>query len=136
MKKDTLYENYIKDKDFERIMMQEDLIMDVTETFCEILEREKIKKNTLAKFMGKTKGYISQLLGGGRNLTLRSIADLAFHLGYNIKIEFTKKRSLNKQNVHVVNWNVNQKKCDEYSQRLMLPTIISALGINFLRIAS
>ena len=109
MKNETLYEKYIKDKDFERIMMQEDLIMDVTETFCEILERERINKSTLAKLMGKTKGYLSQLLGGGRNLTLRSMADLAFHLGYIVKVEFTKKRSLKKQDVFTLTWNQTQK---------------------------
>lgn len=135
MKNETLYEKYIKDKDFERIMQQEEIIMDVTENFCEILEREKIKKSTLAKFMGKTKGYISQLLGGGRNLTLRSMADLAFHLGYTVKVEFTKKRSLKKQNVHVVNWNVAQKK------EMSMPEIKVAddyqyLGDKFSRIAS
>ena len=109
MKNETLYETYIKDKEFERIMMQENLIMDVTENFCDILEREKINKSTLAKFMGKTKGYISQLLGGGRNLTLRSMVDLAFHLGYEITITLKKRKSLKKQDVFTLPWNPTQK---------------------------
>ena len=83
--------------------------MDVTEKFCEILEQENINKSTLAKFMGKTKGYISQLLGGGRNLTLRSMADLAFHLGYEISIAFQKRKSYSKKEVFTLPWSKNQK---------------------------
>ena len=93
MNKKTLYEEYIEDKEFERLMAQEDLIMDVTENFCALLEEEKINKSTLAKIMGKTKGYISQLLNGGKNLTLRSMADVAFSLGYIVRVTLTKKEA-------------------------------------------
>ena len=61
MKANTLYDKYMEDKEFERLMAQEDLIMDVTEGFCEILEEKGIKRIALAEMLGKTKGYISQL---------------------------------------------------------------------------
>jgi transcriptional regulator with XRE-family HTH domain len=87
----TLFDKYMEDEDFARLMAQEDLIMDVTESFCEVLEREKINRSDLAKKMGKTKGYISQLLNGGKNLTLRSISDLAFSLGRSVKFSVVHK---------------------------------------------
>lgn len=105
MKKKTMYDEYMKDKEFERLMMQEDLIMDITEDFCELLDKEKINRSTLAKIMGKTKGYISQLLNGGRNLTLRSIADLAYYLGYSVSIQFNKKAIMDDKNSFKLGWD-------------------------------
>lgn len=68
-----------------------DFIMDVTESICEILEDKKIERKDLAKKMKKTKGYISQLLNGNRNMTLNTLAEIAFVLGYTPKIEFEEK---------------------------------------------
>lgn len=109
MDKKTLYEEYVEDTEFERLMAQEDLIMDVTESFCALLEDEKISKSTLAKIMGKTKSYVSQLLNGGRNLTLRSMADIAYSLGYTIRVAFTKKKAVCNIYSFSTNWNVGRK---------------------------
>ena len=78
----TLLEKYLEDPEFARLMAQGDLIMEVTETLCELLEKEKISRKELADRLGKSKGFISQLLNGGRNLTLRTVADILHVLGY------------------------------------------------------
>jgi transcriptional regulator with XRE-family HTH domain len=65
-----------------RLLRQEELILDVTENICEASERGAVTRTELARRLGRTKGFISQLLGGGRNLTLRTIADVADALGY------------------------------------------------------
>jgi transcriptional regulator with XRE-family HTH domain len=80
----TLLEKYLEDPEFARLMAQEDLIMEVTETLCELLEQEKISRKELADRLGKTRGFISQLLNGGRNLTLRTVADILHVLGYKV----------------------------------------------------
>lgn len=113
----TLNDNNKKNNDLERLKMQEHLILDVTENFCEILENEGVNRSSLAKIMGKTKGYISQILNGGRNLTLRSMADLAYHLGYNITIQFQKKqtseRAENTAETVLIDWNLARRKTVE-----------------------
>lgn len=91
MQMKTLYDEYLKDKEFARIMAQEDLIMDVTENFCRIIEEEKLTRSKLAHIMGKTKGYVSQLMNGNRNITLRVLSDVAYHLGYNVKVVLRKR---------------------------------------------
>jgi transcriptional regulator with XRE-family HTH domain len=78
----TLSAEYLEDPEFARLMAQGDLIMEVTETLCELLEKEKISRKELADRLGKSKGFISQLLNGGRNLTLRTVADILHVLGY------------------------------------------------------
>ena len=82
----TLLEEYLEDPEFAKLMAQEDLILEVTETLCELLEREKISRKELADRLGKSKGFISQLLNGGRNLTLRTVADILHVLGYRVAL--------------------------------------------------
>lgn len=103
MKAKTLHDEYLKDKEFARIMAQEDLIMDVTEHFCKILQEENLSRSKLAHIMGKTKGYVSQLLNGNRNITLRVLSDVAYYLGYTAKISVQKINVKNEPlKLHVV----------------------------------
>lgn len=74
-----------------RLLQEEELILDVTEALSEMLERESVGRTALAQKLGKTKGFVSQILAGGRNLTLRTIADIADALGYRLRIVFFKE---------------------------------------------
>ena len=67
-----------------------DLIMDVTEAICGILESEGIERKELAVRIGKTKSYVSQVLNGSRNMTLATVADIALALGYKPVVRFEK----------------------------------------------
>ncbi len=87
----TILEEYLKDEEFRRLFAQEDLILEVTETLCKLLEKEKISRKELADRLGKTKGFISQLLNGGRNLTLRTVADILHVLGYRASLKAYKE---------------------------------------------
>jgi len=89
----TLLEKYLEDPEFARLMAQGDLIMEVTETICELLEKERISRKELADRLGKTKGFVSQLLSGGRNLTLRTVADILHFLGYRVALKPYKEES-------------------------------------------
>ena len=62
---------------YEQLLRQERLILDVTEQLAGALENSRVTQAELARRMGRTPGFVSQLLGGGRNLTLRTIADIA-----------------------------------------------------------
>ena len=84
--KKTLLDKYLEDPEFARLMAQGDLIMEVTETLCELLEKEKVSRKELADRLGKSKGFVSQLLNGGRNLTLRTVADILHVLGYRVAL--------------------------------------------------
>src|SRR6266849_8448298 len=72
-----------------RLLREEELILDVTEAVSEMLEEEGVTQTMLAQRLGKTKGFVSQILAGGRNLTLRTIADVADALGYRVRIAFS-----------------------------------------------
>jgi transcriptional regulator with XRE-family HTH domain len=82
----TLMDEFLEDPEFARLMAQGELIMEVTETLCELLEKEGISRKELAERLGKSKGFVSQLLNGGRNLTLRTVADILHVLGYKVTL--------------------------------------------------
>ncbi|RJR38730.1 MAG: XRE family transcriptional regulator [Deltaproteobacteria bacterium] len=84
--KTTILDEYLKDEEFRRLFAQEDLIMEVAETLCRLLEEENVSRKELAARLGKTKGFVSQLLNGGRNLTLRTVADILHVLGYRVSL--------------------------------------------------
>lgn len=60
-----------------RLLREEELILDVTEVLTECLHKRGITQTELATRLGKSKGFVSQVLAGGRNLTLRTVADIA-----------------------------------------------------------
>lgn len=70
-----------------------ELIMAVTESICEILEKEHITRKELADKIAKTKGFVSQLLNGSRNMTLSTLAEIAYSLGYMPTLSFARVTS-------------------------------------------
>lgn len=64
-----------------RLVAQELLITEVTEAIWEAMEHTDVTKSELAIRMGATKGYVSQVLKGSRNMTLRTLSDICFALG-------------------------------------------------------
>jgi transcriptional regulator with XRE-family HTH domain len=86
-RKKTDYERFEEaSAESRRLLRQEELILDVTSAICSVIEREGIKKAELAKRLDRTPGFVSQILAGGRNLTLRTIADVADALGSRVEI--------------------------------------------------
>ena len=69
-----------------RLLREEELILDVTELLSSALEAKQMTKSELAEKLGKTKGFVTQVLSGNRNLTLRTIADIADALGYRVRM--------------------------------------------------
>lgn len=94
MTQQDCYEEFLNASDENRrLLLQEELILDVTEAIATEMERQGLRNKDLAEKLGKSKGYISQLTGGGRNLTLRTISDVADALGCKPVFQFGNKTS-------------------------------------------
>ena len=104
--------NDMDDPEFRRLLAQEELILEVTEVLCGLLEQETLSRKELADPLGKTKGFVSQLLNGGRNLTLRTVADILHVLGYGIVIKpFKEEKKRRKSNIiEFPTWKTHFKK--------------------------
>jgi transcriptional regulator with XRE-family HTH domain len=59
---------------------QNSLIVDTAIAIDKALESSGIKQKDLATRLGRSEGYVSQVLSGGANLTLRTLADFAYAL--------------------------------------------------------
>ncbi|MGH8138890.1 MAG: helix-turn-helix domain-containing protein [Steroidobacteraceae bacterium] len=75
----------------QREFAEERLIVDAAEEIWDVMERENISKSDLARFLGKSKAYVSQALSGSRNMTLRTLASIAHFLGYEAEV-FLRRR--------------------------------------------
>jgi len=63
-----------------RLVAQEVLITQVTEAIWKAMEEAGVSKAELAQRLGTTRGFISQVLSGSRNMTLRTLSDICFAL--------------------------------------------------------
>jgi transcriptional regulator with XRE-family HTH domain len=64
-----------------RTLMQELAILQVTDLIEEVMEKENITRAKLATMLGRTKGWVTQLLDGDSNKTIRTVADVLAVLG-------------------------------------------------------
>lgn len=61
---------------------QELFILDVTEMIVELMNASGVTRSELAHRLGTTKGHVTQILSGKRNLTLRTLSDVFLALGH------------------------------------------------------
>lgn len=59
-----------------KLVAEERLIAEVTEAIWAAMEDANCSKTELAHRLGASKGYVSQVLNGSRNMTLRTLADI------------------------------------------------------------
>ena len=105
----------MNDPEFRRLLSQEELILDFTETICDLLEKEKISRKELANLLGKSKGFVSQLLKGDRNPTLRTVADNFHVLGYKVTLAAHKKE-VKRQESNVIEFPTADTPCKKSAQ--------------------
>jgi transcriptional regulator with XRE-family HTH domain len=73
-------------KQLAREFAKERLVLDATERIREIMERQGVSQAELSKRWGTSKAYVSQVLTGNRNMTLRTLADIMFLLDRAVEI--------------------------------------------------
>lgn len=89
-------------------LRHQELIVDVTEAIYEMMTRKNMTKADLARRSGLSKARITKLLDGSANMTLRSIADIAFALGVKPKVYLDSSEVHYANTSHVTDWNNSQ----------------------------
>jgi len=77
----TLVEQYVEDPERMRLYQQERAIYEVTELLESLMRELGVSRAELAKRLGKSRGWITQMLDGDANKTIRTIADAFAVLG-------------------------------------------------------
>ena len=86
MSKSLLEKRVDESTESKRAFAQEELILDTAEQIWDLMEAKGIRKARLAETLGRSAAYVTQLLNGSRNMTLRSLADVASALGGTVHI--------------------------------------------------
>jgi transcriptional regulator with XRE-family HTH domain len=69
-------------KNFQR----ERLATEITELICRLMIEKKVTRAELASRLGKSRPYVTKLLGAGTNLTVRTLSDVFHALGCSLRV--------------------------------------------------
>jgi len=84
----------------ERLVFQEEVILEITESILALMEKEGITREDLAKRLGKSVKYVDKLLNG--TFSVRAFADVLYALGHVPVLTF-KERKLSNTKEDLVN---------------------------------
>lgn len=76
MTSQTLTERLTESREGMRLYQQERAILEVTELICQLMDEQEVSRSELARCLGTSKGYVTQLLDGRTNMTIRTISDV------------------------------------------------------------
>ncbi|NLE29843.1 MAG: helix-turn-helix transcriptional regulator [Phycisphaerae bacterium] len=113
---ETLIEQWILTPEEKKLFAEEELILECTELICKLMEEKQLSRSQLAQKLGKSKGHITQLLDGRRNMELRTIADIFFAMDSKIEL---KAKSLTS----------NEEEINEIAERVETENVICTYTI-------
>jgi transcriptional regulator with XRE-family HTH domain len=87
MKTRTQYEELMESPEFRRLYAIEGLVTEASEFIAQLMQHQKVTKAELARRLGKSRAYVTQMLSGKANLTIRTLAEVAYALGAQVKLE-------------------------------------------------
>jgi transcriptional regulator with XRE-family HTH domain len=80
------FQDFVSDPKRRRIYEREALAFEASELISRLMEEQQLSKTDLARLVGTSKSHVTQLLSGSRNMTVHTLADLAFALGHKVEI--------------------------------------------------
>jgi DNA-binding phage protein len=87
MKTRTQYEELMESPEFRRLYAIEGLVTEASEFIAQLMQHQKVTKAELARRLGKSRAYVTQMLSGKANLTIRTLAEVAYALGAQVKLQ-------------------------------------------------
>lgn len=107
----------------ERFFARDKVIFNVTEDILVLMERHEISKKELARRLGKSKSFVTQVLSGARNMTLGTLSDICFELGVepNVRVPLGENKAKHQVSANQgYNWQRSQsvdKRTDGVTKR-------------------
>jgi transcriptional regulator with XRE-family HTH domain len=82
----TKHDELMLDPEYKKLYAVEGLIADTAQLIWDLLERGNLKQADLARKLNKTPAFVSQLLNGKANMTVRTLAEVVYALGATVTI--------------------------------------------------
>ena len=83
----TKFDELMLDPEFRKHYAVEGFIGDTAELIWRMLVRRNMKQADLARKLNKSPAFVSQLLNGKANMTVRTLAEVVYALGATVKID-------------------------------------------------
>ena len=131
MTAETLTEKLTKTADGMRLYQQERAILEVTELVCQLMDEQDVSRSELATRLDRTKGYITQLLDGRANMTVRTISDVFTALDRAVHFQEGPLRATVSPTptislVTEIDWMQKESSCPAYEFDQEAPTTIQS----------
>lgn len=91
MKAETWFEEMLESFKGDIEFKLEGLKLDITERICELMEVRGINRKQLAELIGSSPAFITKILNGNSNFTLKTMLSLADVLGCELAVKFEQK---------------------------------------------
>lgn len=121
----TLVERYVEDPDHMRLFQQERAIYETTELLESTMAELGVTRADLAKRLGKSRGWVTQLLDGEANKTIRTIADAFAVLGREYR-SYQRPIRIGTQSPHTISAHVTPNVSAPFRRDNSYPTIPGA----------
>lgn len=88
MKNATTYDWMTRNDEKKQLLEEEVFLLKATEDLVQIMDDQGVSRAGLAQRMGTSRAFISQVLNGNRNMTLRTLFRICRALGYDAQIVY------------------------------------------------
>lgn len=82
----TQHELMMEDPAMRRLLSVEALTAEAAETIAKLMAEQGVSKADLARRLNKSRAWVTQLLSGRANVTVRTLAEVAFALDAELKL--------------------------------------------------
>jgi antitoxin component HigA of HigAB toxin-antitoxin module len=83
----SIHEQFLETPENQRLYQQEKLLVEVTELLAKVMDKKEMNRSDLARAIGKSKAFVTQVLRGNHNMTLRTVADLFWAMRHDVVVE-------------------------------------------------
>jgi transcriptional regulator with XRE-family HTH domain len=82
----TQHEILMEDPEFRRLLTIEALVAEASEMIARLMAEQNVSKADLARRLGKSRAWVTQLLSGKANMTVRTLAEVVYALDAEVKL--------------------------------------------------
>jgi transcriptional regulator with XRE-family HTH domain len=87
MTKQTWQEALSSSDEGRKLIEQERLLLEATEAISRVMDAQGVSRAELARKLQRTPAFVTKLLQGDNNFTLRTLSDVFFELGRSVHLE-------------------------------------------------
>jgi transcriptional regulator with XRE-family HTH domain len=82
----TQHEVLMQDPEFRRLLSVEALVAEAAEVIARLMAEQNVSKAGLARRLKKSRAWVTQLLSGKANMTVRTLAEVVYALDAEVKL--------------------------------------------------